>query len=150
MHPSSSSPQWLCGNVPAMNGQWRSSHIVSITTISIVISKATGQKYWIRWHSTCTTKNFIYLAYCRKCEEQGTGSTVSQKPRLSNYKSHIKQSVHSCKIVKHFIEKCNSPIIPFKYFQFVTLDVLTNSESLSKDDTEDLLLKKENFGVGHQ
>ena len=32
MRPSSSSPQWLCGDMPAMDGQWRSSHIVSVTT----------------------------------------------------------------------------------------------------------------------
>ena len=38
-------------------------------------------------------KNVIYMAYCTKCGEQGTGSTVSWKPNLSNYKSHIKQSV---------------------------------------------------------
>ena len=93
-------------------------------------------------------KMIIYLAYCTKCGEQGTGSTVSWKPRLSNYKSHIKQSVHSCKIVKHFIEKCNDPIVPFKYLRFVILDVLTNTESLSKDDIEDLLLKKEKFWCG--
>ena len=60
-----------------------------------------------------TTQNVIYLA---KCEDQGTGSTVSWKPCLSNYKSHTKQSVHSCKIVKHFIEKRNDPIVPFKYW----------------------------------
>ena len=97
---------------------------------SFVISKATGRKYWIRRDSTCTTKNVIYLAYCTKCGKQGTGSTVFWKPRLSNYKSHIKQSVHSCKIVKHFIEKCNDPIVPFKYLRFLILDVLTNTESL--------------------
>ena len=32
MHPSSSSPQWLCGNMPAMHGQWRSSRIVTAGT----------------------------------------------------------------------------------------------------------------------
>ena len=88
------------------------------------------------------------MACCTKYGEQATGSTVSRKPRLSNYKSHIKQSVHSCKIVKHFIEKCNDPIVPFKYLRFVILDVLTNTESLSKDDIEDLLLKKEKFWCG--
>ena len=30
--PSSSSPQWLCGDMPAMDGQWRSSRIVSVRT----------------------------------------------------------------------------------------------------------------------
>ena len=97
---------------------------------SFVLSKATGRKYWIRRDSTYATKKVIYLAYCTKCGEQGMGSTVLWRPHLSNYKSHIKQSFHSCKIVKHFIEKCNDPIFPFKYLRFIILDVLTNTESL--------------------
>ena len=32
----SSSPQWLCGNMPAMDGQWGSSHIVSVRTNTVV------------------------------------------------------------------------------------------------------------------
>ena len=30
--PHSSSPQWLCGDMPAMDGQWQSSRIVSVRT----------------------------------------------------------------------------------------------------------------------
>ena len=47
--------------------------------------------------------------------------------------------------MKHFIEKCNDPIVAFKYLRFVILDILTNTDSLSKDDIEDLFLKKEKF-----
>ena len=65
-----------------------------------------------------------------------------------DYKRHITQSVHSCIIVKHFIEKCNDPIFSFKYLRFVILDILTNTESLAKDDIEDRLLKKEKFWCG--
>ena len=32
MRPSSSSPQWLRGDMPAMDGQWRNSRIVSVRT----------------------------------------------------------------------------------------------------------------------
>ena len=32
MRPSSSSQQWLCGDMPAMDGQWRRSRIVSVRT----------------------------------------------------------------------------------------------------------------------
>ena len=88
------------------------------------------------------------MGYCTKSWEQETGSTVSWNTRLENYKSHIKQSVHDCKKVKHFIEKCNDPIVAFKYLRFVVLDILTNTESLSKDDIEDLFLKKEKFWCG--
>ena len=52
---------------------------------SFVISKATGRTYWIRRVSTCTTKNVIYLVYCKLRGEQGTSSTVFWKPRLSNW-----------------------------------------------------------------
>ena len=42
MHPSSSSPQWLCGDMPAMDGQWRSSRIVSVRTNRVL------NKHWAR------------------------------------------------------------------------------------------------------
>ena len=32
LRPSSSSSQWLCGDMPAMDGQWQSSRIVSVRT----------------------------------------------------------------------------------------------------------------------
>ena len=51
--------------------------------VSCIISKATGRKYWIRMDSSCATINVIYLPYCTKCGEQGRGSTVSWKSRLS-------------------------------------------------------------------
>ena len=54
--------------------------------------------------------------------KQGTHSTLSWKPCLSNSKSQTKQSVKFYKIVKHFIEKCNDPIVPLKYLRFVNLD----------------------------
>ena len=87
---------------------------------SFVISKATERKYCIRRDSICTTKNVIYLAYYTKCGEQRTDPTVSWTRHLSNYKSHIKQFIHSCKTIKHFIEKCNDPIVPFKYLRLLS------------------------------
>ena len=33
----------------------------------------------------------IYLAYCTKCGKQSVGLTENWKPRLSNYRSHIKK-----------------------------------------------------------
>ena len=44
--------------------------------------------------------------------------------------------------VKHFIEKCNHPIVSFKYLRFVIVDILTNTKSLLKDDIEDLIEEK--------
>ena len=55
------------------------------------------------------------MAYFTKCGEQGMVSTVSRKLRLTNHKSHIKQS----KIVKHFTEKCNDPIASVRHLGFV-------------------------------
>ena len=51
--------------------------------------------------------------------------------------------------MEHCIERYSDPIVPLKYLQFVIRDVLTNTESLSKDVIEDLLREKKNFGVGH-
>ena len=52
---------------------------------------ATGKKYKIRKDTSCNSKNVIYIAYCIKFMKQGVGSTASWKPRLSNYKSHVKK-----------------------------------------------------------
>ena len=46
---------------------------------------------------------------------------------------------------KHFREICNDP---FNYLRFVILDDSTKTESLSNDDIEDLLLKKEKLWCG--
>ena len=65
----------------------------------------------IKNDSTYITKK-IYLTRCTKSWEQKTGCTMFWKPHLSNYKTYIKQSVYSCKIVKHFTEKCKDSIVP--------------------------------------
>ena len=36
MRPSSS-PQWLCGDIPAMDSQWRSPHIITIGTNRVLV-----------------------------------------------------------------------------------------------------------------
>ena len=106
---------------------------------------ATGTKFRIRRDSTCDTKNIIYLAYCKKCNKQGAGSAIKWKLRLRNYKSHIKDKSPTCRIVKHFIDDCNDPRVPFKYFGFLLIDVLNNVDDLSENDIESLLLQKQNF-----
>ena len=135
-------------NFHGCNGKKCDSSSNFVDETSFVISKASGWKYWIKRDRTCTAKNVIYLTYCPKGGEKGTGSTVSWKPRLLNYKSHIKEAIHSFKILKNFIEKSIKQIVPFKYLRLVILDVLTNTESLSKDKIGDLFLKKENNFCG--
>ena len=85
----------------------------------------------------------IYLAYFTKCGKQGIGSTNNWKPRLSNYRSHIKKKVQSCSIVKHFIDSCSDTVNPFMYLRFILIDCVTNTENSSKEEIDDLLLEKE-------
>ena len=86
----------------------------------------------------------IYVAYCLNCQKQGVGSTVSWKPRLRNYKSHIKNNVKSCKIVRHFIEECKG----MSNLRFIIIDVLNNVDNFSSDEIDDLLIQKEQFWIG--
>ena len=67
---------------------------------------ATGKIYKIRNKITCNTPNVIYCAQCLKCLKQGIGSTTKWKPRLRNYKAHIKGKINTCNIVDHFINCC--------------------------------------------
>ena len=88
------------------------------------------------------------MAYCKNCKKQGVGSTIKWKPRLSNYKSHIKKKIQSCHIVKHFINVCSSEEEPCKYLGFIILDVVNNTSNLSLNEIDELLLQKEKFWIG--
>ena len=113
-----------------------------------IISNATGIRYSILRDSTCTTPFVIYCALCTKCNFQGVGSTVEWKPRLRNYKSHIKQKVSSCRIVRHYTQVCVDNNNPFGHLRFVIIDKLNNTDGLNSDQIDDLLLIKEKFWIG--
>ena len=113
---------------------------------STIICHATKRKFTIRKESTCTTKNVVYIAYCTTCGKQGVGSTVKWKPRLANYKSHIKKKIYTCRIVRHFIDDC--PDQTLRNMRFIIVDVVNNAEQLSMEDLEHILLEKEKFWIG--
>ena len=116
-----------------------------IETTSIK-SFATGRVYHIRRPSTCSTPNVIYVAICQTCGKQGVGSTIAWKPRLSNYKSHVKHKRRTCRIASHFIDECIDD--GCKNMKFVIVDVVNNAECINGEDLESLLLKKEKFWIG--
>ena len=47
----------------------------------------------------------------------------------------------SCKIVRHFIEECKG----VSNLRFIIIDVLNNVDHFSSDETDDLLLEKDQF-----
>ena len=38
----------------------------------------------------------------------------------------------------YFIDDCNDPPLPFKYLDFIIIDVLNNADDLSENDIEKL------------
>ena len=116
-----------------------------MTPATYIECNATGRKYKIRRDTACSSRNVIYVAYCIKCMKQGVGSTSSWKPRLSNYKSHIKEQKLTCRIVKHFMENGNDN--GFNNLRFTIVDCLNNVDSLTNDEIDDLLLQKEKFWI---
>ena len=95
----------------------------------------------------CETPNVIYMAECLKCGKQGVGSTVKWKPRLSNYKSHIRNKRNTCRIVKHFIEDCRDDRNPSGHIKFHILDCLDNVDDLPLETIDGMLLEKEKFWI---
>ena len=95
---------------------------------------ATGRLFEINKPLTCTSENVIYLASCEICDLQGVGSTVSFKPRLANYKSHIKYKRRTCSIVNHFIDMHGADHSSLKFILI--------------DQNHEDLLKCENFWIG--
>ena len=61
------------------------------------------------------------------CGLQGVGSTINFKPRLANYKSHIKHKRRTCGVVNHFIDVRGSEHSNLK---FMLID--NNNEDLRK------------------
>ena len=89
-----------------------------------------------------------YNLYCIlfKLFKTRSQSTVDSKPKLQNYKSHIKKKVRSCRIVNHFIDVCSDTDDPSRNVRFIIIDQLSNTNSLSSDKIDDLLLQKKYFG----
>ena len=65
---------------------------------------------------------------------------------MANYKSHVKNQLKTYKTARHFIEDCPDPTL--WNFKFVIVDVVNNTEKLSKEDVDSLLLEKEKFWIG--
>ena len=57
---------------------------------------ATKRVYKVRRSTSCIFKKVIYVVFCLNCLKQGVGSTDNWKPKLRNYKSHIKKKLRSC------------------------------------------------------
>ena len=103
---------------------------------------ATKRVYKVR-----RSKNVIYIAFCLNCLKHRVGSTVDWKPRFRNYKSHIKKKVRSCSIVNHFIDVCSDTDDLSRNIRFIIIDQVNNTNNLSPDDIDDLLLQKERFWI---
>ena len=88
----------------------------------------------------------LYIAYFKKCNEEGVASTTSWKPRLCNFKSHIKKNIRSYRSIADFINECYDEQIPFKYLVFVILDEVNNASDLTRNQIEYLLLEKKKIG----
>ena len=119
-----------------------------VDIVSSFKCNATGKTFKIRRSLSCSTQYVVYMAYCTKCKQQGAGSTNNWKPRLANYKSHIKKGIKTCSIAKHFIESCCDNEEPFKYLRFVILDRVNNYIEKSSEEIEKIMLEKEKFWIG--
>ena len=106
-------------------------------------SKATGKVFRLRKNLDCSSRNVIYVAECKNCKMQGVGSTTAWKPRLRNYKSHINNGHDTCRIVKHFREVCINSANPVEYLNFHIIDSVNNTDGLSSEQIDELLLNKE-------
>ena len=63
----------------------------------------TGKKYTIHSRLSCDSKNFIYLASCKKCRLQYVGSTTTDfRVRFHNHKSAMLTNKTTCEVAVHF------------------------------------------------
>ena len=55
--------------------------------------------------------------------------------------------MRSCGIVNHFIDVCSDTDDPTRNIRFIIIDQLNNTNSLSPDEIDNLLLQKERFWI---
>ena len=110
----------------------------------VFVDHTSSFECFARQYFTCTSPYMIYLAYCTKFGNYGAGSTENRKPRIFNYKAHMKK-VKSRLIVKHSIDFCTDTVNPIMHSRLILIDCVTNTEKSSKEEIDDLLLEKENF-----
>ena len=122
-------------------------HVRTLWSQKVVLNVSLQRDYQVRLSTSCASKNAIYIAFCLNCLKQRVGSTVDWKPRLRNYKSHRKKTVGSCSIVNHFIDVCSDTDDPSRNIKFIITDQLNNTNSLSPDEIDNLLLQKERFWI---
>ncbi len=111
---------------------------------------ATGRNFRLQKDINCNTPNVVYLCECRKCKEQGVGSTVIWKPRIRNYKSHVKHGIRQCRVGNHFIDNagCRGPDDnPWENMKFTIIDCVDNFENLTPEQIDEELLKKEKMWI---
>ena len=72
-------------------------------------SSKTGRIYKLRQTVNCESTWVVYLVTCKKCSQQGVGSTKTLKSRIANYKTVItRRKSGKCGIDHHFLQKDHS------------------------------------------
>ena len=107
---------------------------------------ATKRFYKVRRSTSCVSKDVLYIAFWLNCLKQEVGSTVDWKPRLQNYKFHIKKKVRSCSIVNPFIDVFSDTDGPSRNIRFIIIDQLNNTNRLSQMTLTICFYKKKVFG----
>ena len=92
---------------------------------------------------------------CRTCKQSYVGYTTYNLPkRFSNYKSHIKKGIRSCKLVNHFLDIDNdldfSSVALYNsslstHLSVIIVDVLEFKPEISKADREKAIEAREEF-----
>ena len=68
--------------------------------------------YKVRLSTSCVYKNVIYIAFFKKLLKEGVRCTIDWKPRLRNYKSHIKKIVYLVALLSFLLMFVVTQLIP--------------------------------------
>ena len=96
-----------------------------------------GRKWYIRQNLTCTTKNVIYIVYCKE-HPRGmyVGSTTNLKLRWAGHKSDCKLGyTKKCSVAKH-VKAVDHPTDPqVNFLGIVAIESVKNEEQLLARET---------------
>ena len=103
-------------------------------------SSSTGRTYKIDQKLSCSSKNVVYLASCKKCHLQYVGSTSTEfKVRFRNHKSSMLTNKKTCELAIHF--NCTKHVV--SDISFIVIERITSQGNAALIDK--LLLTREAY-----
>ena len=119
-----------------------------IMEVDRVLFANSGKVFTIHQRMNCTTRNVIYVIFCKKCQKSYIGETVNLRNRANSHRNNSKNSDYAVMLVSKHIYNCGEgfsicPIL--KIHEECKITRLVKEDHLIKTLKPDLNADKRNL-----